>query len=228
MKGKDGNMRLSNQLFASSALLLSFYLLLISSCQKDAFCGFGETNEIQLTDFRNGSSSSYLMFRTSCAEFEKKVEFTGDTLLLRLIENQDGWFFEESYSPGSPNMGTFETVQFPVYQESGFIRIPDRSTSSLFFFYGNDTIWTDGHFDDVLKQKNCLMEISGTQFIGNEIGHLEKWKIGSQKYLDQTVVSCVPGFMELEAYLVYSCGHLNGSYSKSSSIDLTQGFVRLE
>ena len=71
-------------------------------------------------------------------------EYTRDTLIVEVVEQGGALFLKEYYTNNSPMyIDTFisnDPILYPVEGIEDNVLIPERAYSSLFYFYGNDTI----------------------------------------------------------------------------------------
>ncbi len=175
-------------------------------------------NELRWNDLRVGQSNRFIVFRTSCPT-SGNIEYTGDTLLLEVVSQGEGLGLRESYTDGSPILQLIDIIPaiYPVIPENDYLLLPERNSSRLFFFFGNDTLPMQKPSNINLQQGSCFIEYSnGEPFIGEEIGRISPYSIGDKQYFDKRVVSCVPPFLNLDAYLVFDSKQLHISMSISA------------
>ena len=163
--------------------------------------------------------SCYVEYKATCHLGNSSYFYTGDTLIVKVIEENSNLKFMEYFTPKSPSFlnGTIEAVTYPVHVNQEYLLIPERQQSDLFFFYGNDTIWTKPDHDVILEQNGCFFYHDSNLFIGEEIGLAEEIKFGNIEQWNKTVVSCVPTILAMDAYLVYDNGDLNVSHTITST-----------
>ncbi len=198
----------------------TFLLLIVSSCQDDDNATPTPQPEppgpINLMSLQKGQHATYVRLDGICG-FADLYEYTRDTLNVHITGEDGDLTFEETFTKGSPLYELNpDTVSYPVIIEDGFILLPERSQSTLFFFYGNDTIFTSPNHDVELIQEGCRQMIDGQVFGGDFIGHLPSFEMHDIFLQDQTVVSCVPLIIDLEAFLCYNDGQINLSYTLDS------------
>jgi hypothetical protein len=188
-------------------------------------------NTIQLNDLQEGQVNRYLRYTADCSDPEGSFAFTGDTLVVEMRQTTEGLTFHEEFTPGSTEMGGLEPSQTLVISEDGFILIPERQLSYLFFFYGNDTIFLEKPEDLNLNQGECFIEYAnGDPFIGEEIGFLPDFTYGSIRHQNNRIVSCVPPILNLDAYLVYTNEELKMSHTLTNNFTsyLIDGYTLLK
>lgn len=196
--------------------LLLFALLI--ACDSDDDGGINPLPDpnINLDQPRVGQQTTFLRIEGNCG-WSADFHYTTDTLLVEVVKEGDVLSFRESFTPGSPLYETnTDPVTYPVMDEDGFLLIPEREQSSLFFFYGNDTIFTKNIEPVTAVQNECTPMVSGDVFRGDDIAFIEDIAIHDVALRDQIIVSCVPVIFDLEAYLCYNQGELNLSYTLSS------------
>ena len=175
-----------------------------------------EPGQVDLTNLKDGQQAVYVLLEGVCG-FDEMYHYSGDTLLVDIIEEDNRLYFQESFTSGSPLfIDNPDPVRYPVFAHDDFILVPERNTSALFFFYGNDTIHTAPIHDVDLEQDDCRQMLGQQPFWGDAIGYLPEFHMHDIDLMDQTVVSCVPIIINLEAYLCYRQGQLNLSYTLNS------------
>jgi hypothetical protein len=196
--------------------------LLFASCTSDdditPIPDTNPQNELRLNDLRLGQSSQFVMFVGQC--FPSSFEYTGDTLIVEVVALNGGLGIRESYTSASVNLAEMVPATYPVIPTESYLLLPQRGSSALFFFFGNDTLPVQKPSSINLHQGDCFVEYpSGDAFIGEEVGLISPFEIGELQYFDKHVVSCVPPMMLLDAYLVFDTKQL------SVSMTISQGFM---
>jgi hypothetical protein len=222
---------ISKKLYFIPALLIALTLV---SCDKDDDSAppsadpVEPTDPIVFSDLQPNRIAKFERFTSQCG-FGDLFTYTGDTLILKTYIDRGQLYFEESFSPFSTNFSLIQPVSYPVTKKGGYILLPEREESSLFFFFGNDTIWTDPVHDVELNQFGCLISYeSGEQFTGDEIGFLETYTLGDILLEDQLAISCVPVILDLSAYLVYDRESLKISQFLDDLSFEAKGFVLID
>ena len=205
------------KLLSKLSLLLFITLCLSFSCQDDDITKLEPiSGEVNLMLLAPGQVSKFVRLDGVCG-WAENYEYTGDTLVLEVIELVNGMFFKETFTQGSPLFGQNpQPVTYPVSTSENQVIIPDRERSTLFFFYGSDVINTTPTHEINLIQEGCDQLYDGNPFIGDQIGFLPNLAIHDISLKNQTSVSCVPIIIDLKAFLVYQDGKLNMSYTLSS------------
>lgn len=198
-------------------LLIPFLALSCNSDDKDSNSPPSHPapkNTIELNNIQEGQINRYLRYTADCSDPEGSFTYTGDTLEVRTIMTIEGMAFFEEFTEGSTNMVGVEPSETRVISHDGYILIPERQFSYLFFFYGNDTIHLTKPEDLNLNQGTCFLEYeNGEAFIGEEIGFLSTFDYQDIRYQNNRIVSCVPPFMSLDAYLIYDESQLKMSHT---------------
>ena len=197
-------------------ILLSACMTIISCSQEEEIIRQVPDGNVDLSHLADGQQSMYLRYSTTCSTLSADFKFTGDTLILETILTDEGFKLKESLTAGSPSY-TGTSSMFSILKENDDVLIPDRSSSALFFFYGNDTIHLNPAGKVSLRQSNCKLMLSGQTFVGDEIGQIESFTIGPVKQIDKTAVSCIPLIFQLDAYLIYDEKHLYMSHTVSTA-----------
>lgn len=219
----------------SALILISLFIL--SSCKEDDKDSSptpnpATENTVKLSSLEDGQKNQYLQYSSTCQNGEQDFTFTGDTLVLEVFETRDSLKFKEYFTEGSANMSEAATVEHYVVPGEDFILIPQRQISYYFFFYGNDTIHLTKPEDLNLQQGNCLIEYpNGDAFIGEEIGFLPDYEYHGIRHQNSRVISCVPGILLLDAYLVYTKDELRMSHTLNPTGDgdfIINGYTLLE
>lgn len=176
---------------------------------------FPETR-LNLSDLQVGQKSYYQKYTSKCDSMEQEFEFTGDTLIVEVIEIDGQLYLKEQPTPHSTMYldGTLtKPVQYPVHKErENILVLPKRQESALFFFYGSDSLIVKPSQRVNLVQNDCKMYQLGNPFIGNDIGKINRFQIGEVLCENKTAVSCVP-ITDLDAYLIYDENELHASHA---------------
>jgi hypothetical protein len=196
--------------------LLSGCIIILSCTQDEGILRQVPNGNVNLSNLTDGQQSMYLRYTTTCSNLSADFTFTGDTLILETILTDDGFKLKESLTTNSPSY-TGNSAMFSILKENDDVLIPDRSSSALLYFYGNDTIHLKPAHKVSLRQSSCKLMISGQTFTGDEIGHIESFTIGPIKQIDKTAISCVPIIFQLDAYLLYDENHLYMSQTMSTA-----------
>lgn len=162
---------------------------------------------VNFSNLKAGQQSMFVKYISSCDSLEEKFEYTRDTLVVEVVEQGGELFLKEYYTEYSPMyLDTFisnDPVLYPVRGIENNVLIPERINSSLFYFYGNDTIRLNREYDVDLVQQGCKLMIDSSPFIGDEIGVVNDFQFGDIEVKNKTVVSCVP-MVDIDAYLIYN------------------------
>ncbi len=170
--------------------------------------------EVSLKDLKVGQQSAFVRYKTSCADLNGSFSYTGDTLILEVIEENGSLFFKESLTAESPMFlnGDFqEPIIYPVSSDGLVLSLPERDASALFFFYANDVVQLFPKDQVTLSQDACKLFLDSDPFIGNDIGKFDKFHVGPLTFNDKTAISCEP-FFNLDAYLIYDADRLYMSH----------------
>ncbi len=206
-----------------SAIPFLFIGLLITSCSEDDDSTKPSNPDtpaaaVDLAELEHGQKSSFIKYKSTCG-LADSFEFTGDTLIVEVKEDNGALMFHESYTDGSSNLSGMEPTTHQVVQKDGYILIPERFNSQLFFFYGNDTIFTHSPHDVELSQGLCFVQHeNGEPFIGEEIGRITSFNIGEVSVGENKIVSCVPPILDLNAYLIYNENRLVVSHTINDNL----------
>ncbi|MCH2213664.1 MAG: hypothetical protein MK086_00700 [Flavobacteriales bacterium] len=172
-------------------------------------------NTIQLNNLKEGQQNQYLRFSANCSDHNGTFEYTGDTLVVTVLEDGEGLKFFEEFTKNSTHMNEEIPSIHKVFAGEDYILVPERQLSYLFFFYGNDTIHLTKPEDINLNQGSCFIEYpNGEPFIGEEIGFLSFYEYQDMRYTNNRIVSCVPMILDLDAYLVYDETQLKMSQTR--------------
>lgn len=185
-------------------------IILFTSCDKDPIDTFGP-NQINFQDPKAGQENFYTYHSGTCGELEP----TGDTLIVRIKSfDGDNLEMEEIYTEGSPAYSPTPYV-YPARWTKDFLDIkPEfRQGSSLFFFYGADSIKLNMAPTISLLQNSCQVLFNQEVFRGDYIGLIPRFTIGDLEYRQKKVVSCVPGIMNLDGYLIFDNRNLYSSFT---------------
>lgn len=210
-------------------LLITCLSIFIMACNDDTLIEIPK-NSVDLSDLKVGQKSQFLTYKSTCNNLQGDFQLTGDTLIVEIIEEDNFLKFKEYYTPYSPMYinGSTNPIIHKVETYDDFILIPERFSSRLFFFYGNDTIRINNSNRENMVQNNCRIDFNGSTFIGNEIGFIDKFEIGGIVQTAKTVVSCVPMVLYLDAYLIYDNSQLCMSHAVDRGSGLVFGFTLME
>lgn len=205
------------QLFVKLTLFFSI-LLVIWACEDTVPDGITNNNPISFSSPSEGQKTYFQRYTSTCDNLNLDFEFTGDTLVVELVRNTDEYYLSESFTANSPlyQQGNTTSVAHKIVFKDDFVLVPERNSSTLFFFYGNDTIHINPAQKEVMTQSACRIDFKGQTFIGNEIGSINSFQLGPLIENNKTVISCVPNWIQLEAYLIYDENKLLMSHTVSS------------
>lgn len=191
-------------------IISSLLFFLLSSCTKEATT-LDLGSEINLSNLQEGQTSRYVGYTSQCADMDALFEYTGDTLIVRVLKENDDFYFEESYSPHSKtiqNGRVIEPIRYPVIEEGGKLVLSERTRSRLFNFYGSDDLHLSVKSKlPTLFQNGCRLELRGNPFVGDDITKLNSFKIGPLQVYQKIAVSCVP-MIDIDGYLIYDSRQL--------------------
>ena len=198
--------------------LLAPYLIFTMSCDVEADdpTFFNDpNNQIELSNPQVGQTSYYVRYTSDCADLNGHFQLTGDTLKMEIVENDGQLYWQESFTKGSPLYATDDGIPHPFILEVAGenLIMPGRSPSSLFYFYGNDTLRLNPEQQEPMVQEGCLVNYNGNTFTGVEIGMLEAFQVGPLAEQQKIVVSCVPIILQLDGYLIYDQKSLRMSHT---------------
>ncbi len=215
------------------SFLTLLLILILASCSKEDtdLLGLPSDGLINLSELKVGQRSLYLKYETTCTAQPEDFKYTGDTIVLEVVEENGQLSFKESYTVHSPlYVAGQESKIYPVEKQNERILLRDRSFSALFFFYANDTLHLEPVHTTTISQSGCMLVQNGDPFIGNDIAWMSRFKIGDILQKAKTVVSCEP-LEQLDAYLIYDKYQLyqsHVSYFDLLNSDLITGWVLVE
>ena len=193
----------------SLSLILS--LIFLSSCDKDPIIFVPGENQINFQSPGFGQENYYVRYSGTCGNLDP----TGDTLILR-IKSFDGinMLLEETFTEASPAYHPLPFV-YPAVWNNDLLEIEAdvRASSSLFYFFGSDSLKLTMAHTSSLHQDNCLVWNDNEEFIGDYIGRIPEFRIDDHAYNDKKVVSCVPEILNLDGYLLYDANNLYASFT---------------
>lgn len=202
------------------------------SCSKDDEPSSSKKSSIDLSNLEVGQASTYRQYYTNCGNLNGDFQYTGDKMVVEVIESDGSLYFKEYLTSDSPSViggNAQDPVIHKVIVENGRILIPERNLSPVFYFYGNDTIHLNPQPEVNLEQNGCVLQTApGSPFIGNEIGLVDDFKIGQVSQSDKIAVSCVPVILDLEAYLIYDSHKLYISHTMTGFGGIINGWELME
>ncbi|MBX2873770.1 MAG: hypothetical protein KTR30_16765 [Saprospiraceae bacterium] len=215
--------------------------LLAISCEKSTVepAPFKD-GAVHFKDLKAGQQSRFIRYTLNCNDFEQSFQWTGDTLVLKVIEEGKELYFQESLTPQSPiylQGGDVNPVTYLIERQLDQLYLPQREDSRLFYFYGSDFLILKKEPSILLnrlEQDNCYMNLKGEAFIGDEIGIIDRFELGDFKIEDKMAVSCIPIYLGIDAYLGYDLDQLYMSHVIHKSefndqqMDSVEGWFLLE
>lgn len=215
--------------------------MLAFSCEKSAVEPAPFKNgAVHFKDLKAGQQSRFIRYTLNCNDFEQSFQWTGDTLILKVVEEGKELYFQESLTPQSPLFlqgGDVNPVTYLVERQLDQLYLPQREDSRLFYFYGSDFLILKKESSTLLnrlEQDNCYMNLKGEAFIGDEIGIIDRFEVGTLKIEDKMAVSCIPIYLGIDAYLAYDLDQLYLSHVIHKSefngqrMDSVEGWFLLE
>lgn len=184
---------------------LLLLVLMIGACEDTTPNLVVNDNPLDFNAPSEGQKAYFQRYTSSCDNVNDDFEFTGDVLEVELIRQQGDFYLQESFTKESPlyEQGNTDPVLHKITFTDDYVLIPERSRSTLFFFYGNDTIHLKPSQKEVMTQNACRIDLGEQIFVGNEIGNINSFQIGPLVEVNKTVVACVPVGLNLDAYLIY-------------------------
>lgn len=199
--------------------LISLSLVfMVISCNEDdeekTILPIFPTHLVNLSNLQVGQKTMFKRYESTCTDLDGDFVWTGDTLIAEIIEETGVLKLKEYFTVNSPMYinGNTDPIIHPISSDGEIVEIPERASSQLFFFYGSDSVQLAPQQRVDLVQNNCKLDQGNEQFIGNDIGQLSNFKVGEVDYSDKIAVSCVPGFWDVDAYLIYDKNQLYASH----------------
>ena len=195
---------------------------------------------VHFKNLKTGQESRFIRYSLDCNDFENSFAWTGDTLILKVIEEGKELYFQESLTPQSPmnqQAGGLDPITYPIERQVDQLYLPQREDSRLFYFYGSDYLILKKEPSTLLNrlsQDNCYMNLKGEAFIGDEIGIIDRFEVGAALIEDKMAVSCIPIYLGIDAYLGYDLDQLYLSHVIHKSefngqrMDSVEGWFLLE
>ena len=196
---------------------LASYILMLTltagfiACDKDPIVT-PDADQINFQAPEAGQRNYYLRYEGACGELTP----TEDTLVLRVKKFENSIIdFEEEFTPGSPSYYPETIYPYQTKWSADNIEINRvyRQGSQLFFFYGSDSLRLAQSPTVNLQQDNCILWDGQTDFAGDFIGTVNRFKVANLEYQQKKIVSCVPTILNMDAYLVYDANNLYSSFT---------------
>lgn len=174
------------------------------------------TAGLNLSHLSFGQVSKYVAYTANCEDMGNSFEFTGDTLVVKVVLEPDQLFLEEnltSHSTSFLNGEVTETFRYPIEFQEGRLVLKERTNSRLFFFYDSDFLPFD--FPVLMptaEQEDCGLNLGDTRFTGNELVQFPSFKVGPILLYHKAAVSCRP-IIEGDGYLMYDANKLYLSHT---------------
>ena len=169
---------------------------------------------VHFKNLKAGQQSRFVRYTLECNFSEDTFEWTGDTLILKVVQEGKKLFFQESLTPHSTmyQQGVFlDPITYPIERQVDKLYLPQREDSRLFYFFGSDFLILKKETSTLLnhlEQDNCHMKLKGETFTGDEIGIIDRFEFGPMKIENKMAVSCIPIYLGIDAYLGYDLDQL--------------------
>lgn len=202
------------------AIILSVFLLTACEIQSDLPGPIDQVHAdwINFSDPQDGQKTMYLRYESTCENLDKDFTYTGDTLIVEVQKTERATVLMEYYTTGSPSFEfQADTAFHEIFSHGSFVLLPERENSSLFWFYGNDTLRLNPDTHEKIKQDRCHLSVGGRNFLETEIGYLKNFDMGPIHIEDKSVVSCIPMIIASNAYLFHDANHLYMSHTSNES-----------
>ncbi len=193
------------------------FLIALTSCTSDDI-SIEIQNKVNLQFLEIGQETKFLRYNSTCENITSNLEFSGDTLVWKVISKSENTYKSKEYfTSGSPNFANLDTVNLDIIFKRDYVLIPNRIISNLFFFYGNDTIFTNPIPTIDLSQLDCsFIDNENVVFTGDAIANVNQANFGDTLLENQTLVSCVPIFFDMNAYILYKNGEISSIHFNES------------
>ena len=173
---------------------------------------------VNFSDPQDGQKTLYLSYESTCEDLDGDFRFSGDTLVVEVMKTERATVLMEYFTTGSPSFDLQpDTVFHEIFSHGNFVLLPERDKSSVFWFYGNDTLRLNPDRHEKIKQERCHLEVDGRNFLETEIGHLKNFDMGPIHIEDKSVVSCIPMIIASNGYLFHDANHLYMSHTSNES-----------
>lgn len=166
-----------------------------------------EPMKLNAVDFGNlvdGQESVYEGYYYSCDSLED-VTVSNNIIYLGVVNKENKWFFTESRK-----MDGVKTVmtEYEVIPSENMLRIPERESSSLFYFYDSDKFDLSPLELLDIEQTECVFSDGQDTFDGDAIGFTENFDFRGLTYDGKLALSCIPTILDGDAYLIHDTRQL--------------------
>jgi len=194
---------------------------------------FNLTNTIDWSNPQPGQQTWYQRYESECDKLHRKFKWAGDTLVVEVVSRDNQLFLEETLTDNSVSrleQGEYQPALHRIEFHDEYLLLPERWASSLFFFFGNDTLPLNVSENPTLIQEGCTLRLEDEEFIGDETGQLDQFNVGPVSIRDKRAMSCLPGgflTIEMQAYLMFDSRELFLSHTVTDGEDV-RGWVRMD
>lgn len=199
--------------------LFLFGLFLLTSCDKETAQPITEPEPdpippIERVNFQTpavGQFNTYEEFSYECGT-EMPTERQEFTLSITEVTDNTITFSEKWGNQAN-------TYSYVAQRRPGnlLINAEDRVGSSLFYFYGSDSIRLDATPIAKLDYEDCVFYNGTEKFTGDYVAEIPQFDLAGHTFENLKSVSCVPTILNLDGYLLYNKYSLMGSITASSS-----------
>ncbi|MBC6992589.1 hypothetical protein QWY85_06655 [Neolewinella lacunae] len=193
--------------------LLLFALLGFVACEKENLQPEPALNpeRVNFQAPEVGQFNTFEMFSYACGEALPEAPSTLTLTITGVTETEIE--FTESYSSRT------DSLVFTADRKPGNLLISpeERASSSLFFFYGSDSLRFMAPPVASLQYRDCVFYNGDEKFTGDYVARVPSFTFGDTNFRNLKSVSCVPVILDLDGYLLYDEHSLKASISTSTS-----------
>jgi len=159
-----------------------------------------------------GQFNTFSVFGFECGE---AVPAAGSELTLTITAVSETEIAFAETNSGRPDYAyTYTADRVPG---NLLISAEERAQSSLFYFYGSDSIRLQAESVADLTYEDCVFYDGSEVFKGDYVASIPSFEFEASTYENLKMVSCVPIILDLDGYLLYDARSLMGSITTSSS-----------
>lgn len=161
-------------------------------------------NAVDFSNLVDGQESIYEGYYYSCDD-DENIIISNNIIFLGVVQKEGKWFFTESRD--LDGIRTLMT-EYEVIPSENMLRIPERTNSSLFYFYDSDKI--DLNPEEILdiEQEGCVFSDGAETFDGEAIGFTPNFDFRGLSYNGKLALSCIPTILDGDAYLIHDTRQL--------------------
>ena len=190
-------------------ILVSCFCISFVACEEIETAPSPVPLSLDFSNLQIRQQAAYQRYIATCNSLEDDFEFTGDILIVEVIEENGQLMLQESLTAESPMYNPSQSpISYPITITNNQINIPEsaRLHSLLFAYYMQDELFLTPAQNMSLEQDGCFLSLDNERFSGFGIGIIDNFEIGNLEQNNQMAVYSNAGILNLDlhAYLIYN------------------------